>query len=121
MGGVHRIADCQSSQLDAESKELAVSPVNLCRGNTKEGGKEVQPNFPLQWLEEGARVSDHALDVLPFILKAKRESGVGGLGIAFSDNTECLHRAHPFADQVPQPLLLLLGASNEATQVPLPP
>ncbi len=67
MGGVHRIADCQSSQLDAESKELAVSPVNLCRGNTKEGGKEAQSNFPLQRLEEGSCVGDHTLDVLPFV------------------------------------------------------
>jgi hypothetical protein len=82
VGGVHRIADCQSSQLDTVGKELAVSPVDFCWWNTKEGGKEALPNFPLQRLEEGAHVSDHALDVLPFILKAKRESGVGGLGIA---------------------------------------
>jgi hypothetical protein len=87
LGGVHRIADCQSSQLDTVGKELAVSPVNFRWGNTKEGGKEAQSNFPLQRLEEGACVSDHALDVLPFILKAKRESCAGCLGIAFGDDT----------------------------------
>ncbi len=60
------------------------------------------------------------LDVLPFILKAERKPGVESLGIALGKDTEGLHRTYPFADPLPQPLLLPLGAPNEATQVPLP-
>jgi hypothetical protein len=72
-------------------EELAVTPVDRCRGDTKEGWEEAHPNFLLHRLEEWARVGNHTLDVLPFILKAKRESGVGSLGIAIGDDTEYLH------------------------------
>jgi hypothetical protein len=82
-------------------KELAVPPVDFRRGNTKEGGKETHPNFLLERLEKWARVSNHTLDVLPFILKAKRESGVGCLGIAIGDDAQRLHRTHPFTDHAP--------------------
>ncbi len=41
--------------------------------------------------------------------------------IALSNNAEHLHCVYPLGHQLPQPLLLLLGASNEATQVTLPP
>jgi hypothetical protein len=115
---VHRIADCQSPLLHALGEELAVTPIDLCWGDTKEGWEETHPNFPLQWLEEWAHVGNYMLDVLPFILKAKRESGIGSLGIAFGNDTECLHRTYPFANHFPQPLLLLPGAPGEATQVP---
>jgi hypothetical protein len=97
-GRIHRVADCQSTLLDTMGEELAVFPVDLCRGDTKEGRKETHSNFPLQGLKEGASVSDHTLDVLPFILKAERKSSIGGLGMALRDDTECLHGAYPFAD-----------------------
>jgi hypothetical protein len=53
-------------------------------------------------------------------LKVKRKPGVGSLGIALGKDTEGLHHTHPFADQLPQSLLLPLGAANEAAQVQLP-
>jgi hypothetical protein len=36
-GGVHRVVDCQPSQLDAVGEELAVIPIDLDRGDSKEG------------------------------------------------------------------------------------
>ncbi len=119
-GRIHRVADCQSTLLDAMGEELAVFPAKLRRGNTKEGREETHLNFPLQGLKEGPSVSDHTLDVLPFNLKAERKFSIGGLGIALGNDTECLHGAYPFANQFPKPLLLPLGAPNEAAQVPLP-
>ena len=41
-GSVHRIADCQPPQLDAVGEELAVIPIDLNRGDTKEGREEVR-------------------------------------------------------------------------------
>jgi hypothetical protein len=119
-GSVHRIADCQSTLLDAMGEELAVSSINLSRWDAKEGGQETHPNFHLHGCKEWGCVGDHTLNVLPFILKAKRKPGVGSLGIALGKDTEELHHTHPFADQLPQPLLLSLGAPDEAAQVPLP-
>jgi hypothetical protein len=119
-GSVHRIANCQSTLLDAMGEELAVSPINLSQGDAKEGGQETHPNFHLQGRKERSCVGDHTLDVLPFILEAKRKPGEGSLGIVLGKDTEGLHHTHPFADQLPQPLLLPLGTPNEAAQVPLP-
>jgi hypothetical protein len=101
-------------------EELAVSFVNLSQWDAKEGGQETCPNFHLHEHKDWGCVGNHTLDVLPFILKAKRKPGIGSLGIALGEDTEGLHRTHPFADQLPQPLLLPLGASDEAAQLPLP-
>jgi hypothetical protein len=38
-GSVHRVADCQPPQLDAVGEELAVIPIDLNRGDSKEGRK----------------------------------------------------------------------------------
>ncbi len=74
----------------------------------------------LEGCKERGSVDDHSLDVLPFILKAKSKPSIGSLGVALSNDAEGLHRSYPFADQLPQPLLLPLGAPNEVAQVPLP-
>ncbi len=47
-GSVHRVADCQPPQLDAVSEELAVLPINLDQGDTKEGREEVRACHLLQ-------------------------------------------------------------------------
>jgi hypothetical protein len=47
-GGVHRVADCQPSQLDAVGEELAVIPIDLDQGDSKEGREEVHANPLLQ-------------------------------------------------------------------------
>ncbi len=117
---VHRIADCQSTLLDAVGEELVISPVDLSRGDAKEGGQETRSNFLLQGHKEQGCVDGYTLNVLPFVLKAKCKPSVGSLGIALGKDTEGLHRTYPFADQLPQPLLLPLGAPDEAAQVPLP-
>ncbi len=51
--------------------------------------------------------------------EGKSKPSVGSLGVALNDDAEGLHRIHPLADQLPKPLLLHLGAPDEATQVPL--
>ena len=48
-GGVHRVADCQPPQLDAVGEELAVIPIDLNQGDTKEGREEVCAYHLLQW------------------------------------------------------------------------
>ena len=66
-GGVHRVADCQPSQLDAVGEELAVIPIDLDRGDSKEGREEVRAYRSLKWRKEWSSVGDYLLDVLPFI------------------------------------------------------
>ncbi len=100
-GSVHRIADCQSTLLDAVGEELAVSLAKISQGDVKEGRQETCLNFLLQGRKEQYCVGNYMLDVLPFILKAKRKPGVGSLGIALGKDTEGLHRSYPFADQLP--------------------
>ncbi len=39
-GGVRRVVDCQPPQLDAVGEELAVIPIDLNRGDSKEGRKD---------------------------------------------------------------------------------
>jgi hypothetical protein len=99
-GSVHQIADCQIALLDAMGDELAVSPVDLSQGENKESRQETCPIFLLQGHKEWGCVSNHMLDVLPFILKAKHKPGIGSLGIVFGKDTEGLHRTHPIADQL---------------------
>ncbi len=119
-GSAHRIADCQSTLLDAVGEDLAASPVNLSQGDAKEGRQETHSIFLLQGHEEQGCVGNYTLNVLLFILKAKCKPSIVSLGIVLSKDTEGLHRSYPFADQLPQPLLLPLGAPDEAAQVPLP-
>ena len=57
-GGVHRVADCQPPQLDAVGEELAVVPIDLNQGDSKEGRKEVSAYHLLQWREERGSVGD---------------------------------------------------------------
>ena len=72
-GGVHRVADCQPPQLDAVGEELAVIPIDLDRGDSEEGRKEVHANRLLQWGEERGSVGDYSLDILPFVLQTEGE------------------------------------------------
>ena len=57
--------------LDAVGEELAVIPIDLIRGDSKEGRKEVRVYRLLQWLEERGSVGDYSLDILPFVLQQK--------------------------------------------------
>ena len=47
-GSVHRIADCQPPQLDAVGEELAVLPIDLNLGDTKEGREKMHAYHLLQ-------------------------------------------------------------------------
>ena len=85
-GGVHRVADCQPTQLDAVGEDLAVIPIDLNRGDTKEGRKEVCAYRFLQWRKEWGSVSDYLLDVLPFVLHAEGEASVRRLRIPLSNS-----------------------------------
>lgn len=69
----------QSTLLDAMGEELVVVfPIDLHhQGDTKEGGKEAHTKFLLQGLEECGYVGNHMLG-----------------GVAFSNDTEGLHRTH---------------------------
>ena len=119
-GRVHRVADCQPTQLDAVGEELAVIPIDLNRGDTKEGRKEVRAYRFLQWREEWGSVGDYSLDVLPFVLHAEGEASVRRLRIPLSNSAEGYHGSSPLLHHPSQPLLLLLSAPNEAAEVALP-
>ena len=47
-GIVHRIVDCQPPQLDAVGEELAVLPIDLNLGDTKEGREKMHAYHLLQ-------------------------------------------------------------------------
>jgi hypothetical protein len=119
-GSVHRIADGQSSLLDAMGEELAVFTVDLGQRDTKEGWKETCPNFQLKWSKEWGCVQDHSLDILPLVLQTEGEAIVCHLGVAHCYSAEHFHSTNPLANQLSQPLLLPMGPTNKATQVPLP-
>ena len=94
-GGVHRVADCQPPQLDAVGEELAVIPINLNRGDSKESRKEMRAYHLLQWRAGRGSVRDYSLDILPFDLHAEGEASVRCLRIPLSNSTECDHRSRP--------------------------
>jgi len=94
-GSVNRVADCQPSQLDAVGEELAVIPIGLNQGDTKEGRKEVRVHHLLQWQEERGSVGDYSLDILPFTLHAEGEASVRCLRIPLSNSAESDHRSCP--------------------------
>jgi hypothetical protein len=119
-GGVHRVADCQPTQLDAVGEELAVIPIDLNQGDTKEGRKEVRVYRFLQWREERGSVGDYPLDVLPFVLHAEGEASVRRLRIPLSNCAKGYHGSSPLPHHPSQPLLHLLSALNEAAEVALP-
>jgi len=118
-GGVHRVA-LPAPQLDAVGKELAVLPINLNRGDSKEGRKEVHVYRLLQWREEWGSIGDYSLDILPFFLHAEGEARVRCLRILLSNSAEGDHCSRPLIHHPNQPFLLLLSAPNEAAEVALP-
>jgi hypothetical protein len=118
--GVHRVADCQPSQLDAVGEELAVIPIDLDRGDSEEGRKEVHANRLLQWGEERGSVGDYSLDILPFVLHTEGESRVRCLRIPLSNSAEGDHCSRPLVHHPNQPFPLPLSAPNEAAEVALP-
>ncbi len=60
-GRIHRVADCQSTLLDAMGEELAVFPVNLRRGDTQGGQGGNSFKFPSPGAERrGQRQRPHA-------------------------------------------------------------
>ena len=116
-----RIVDCQSPHLHAVGKELVTVPVNLLRGETSEEREEVSMNCLLEWRKEWGSISNHPLNILPFVLQAEGEAGICRLGVALGHNSKGLHRRYPFHHHLLQPQLLRAGAPNEATKVLLPP
>ncbi len=59
--------------LDAVGEELAVLPIDLDRGDSKEGRKEVHANHLLQWREERDSVGDYLLDILQFARQRQKD------------------------------------------------
>ena len=119
-GGVHRVANCQPPQLDAVGEELTVIPIDLNRGDTKEGREEARAYHLLQWREERGSVGDYLLDILPFVLHAEGEASERCLRIPLSNSAEGDHHSRPLVHHPDQPFLLLLSAPNEAAEVALP-
>jgi hypothetical protein len=107
-------------QLDAVGEELAVFPIDLSQGDTKEGREEVHAYCRLQRRKEWGSVGNHLLDILPFVLHAVGEAGICSLRKPLSNHAEGFHRGHPLLHQPSQPLILLLSAPNEAAKVVLP-
>jgi len=119
-GGVHTVADCQPPQLDAVGEELAVVPIDLNQGDSKEGRKEVSVYCLLQWREERGSVGNYSLDILPFVLHAEGEACVCCVRIPLSKSAEGDHCSCPLVHHPNQPFPLLLSAPNEAAEVALP-
>jgi hypothetical protein len=101
-------------------EELAVIPIDLDRGDSKEGREEVHANRLLQWGEERGSVGDYSLDILPFVLHTEGETRVRCLGVPLSNSAEGDHCSRPLVHHPNQPFPLLLSAPDEASKVALP-